>query len=68
MSFCISFIDHDNLQAIIYLVGTEIFGFHQTLQPWQLFKESTYQSVSSSGSSLNSWLALVKLSKPQKGP
>ena len=43
MSFCISFNDHDNLQAIIYLVGTEIFGFHQTLQLWRLFKESTYQ-------------------------
>ena len=43
MSFCISFNDHDHLQAIIYLMGTEIFGFHQTLQPWQLFKESTYQ-------------------------
>ena len=43
MSFSESFNAQNNLQAIIYLVGTEIFGFHQTLQPWQLFKESTYQ-------------------------
>ena len=45
MGFCISFNDHDNLQAIIYLVGTEIFGFHQTLQPWQPFKESTHLPI-----------------------
>ena len=43
MSFSESFNAQNNLQAIIYLVGTEIFGFHQTLQPWQPFKESTYQ-------------------------
>ena len=42
MSFSESFNAQTNLQAIIYLVGTEIFGFHQTLQPWQPLKESTH--------------------------
>ena len=66
MSFSESFNAQNNLQAIIYLVGTEIFGFHQTLQPWQPYKEGTHLPIIVKLRVLSySWLTLLSFSKPQ---
>ena len=41
MTFLKNFKAQNNLQAILYLVATEIFGFRQKLGPWRPFKEGT---------------------------
>ena len=41
MTFLKNFNAQNNLQAILYLMGTEIFGFRPKLGPWRPFKEGT---------------------------
>ena len=45
MSFCINFTAQINLQAILYLMGIEIFWFRHNLLLWQPFKDSTRHCV-----------------------
>ena len=39
MTFFKNFKAQNNLQAILYLMGAEIFGFRQKLGPWRPFKD-----------------------------
>ena len=41
MTFSKHFKAQNNFQAILYLMGAEIFGFHQNLWLWRPFKEGT---------------------------
>ena len=45
LNIWLNFTAQNNLLAILYLIGIEIFWFCQNLWPWQPFKDSTRHSV-----------------------